>query len=1261
MNTSIEHPEPNGIVQPSRFSSQSETALSALRSPSAPFVWVTLLAGLLFLLFSAPAARADRTPAGCTGSGLGISLFTSIPDVHIGDTLFYSVLVFNTPFPACNASEIQAWVVTPDGVTNTVTLLRTTLEPGQSDLYNNVVSYVVRAQDILPDGTLRATANDTGVIHQNDTNSRGGGFQGVNTEVNLPCIALTAQCVGSVGENGAITFTGTVTNCGNNILVGVTVTNFNDNGSFTVLFPTNLAIGQIATFSGSWVPLNPCGPNTATLTARATDEFTATPKAVTSFTTVTCQNTLSPGIKVTKACPAGQIIPGQMLTFSGSVSNTGNVTLTNIVVVNSQPAANTTVFTRPTLAPGEEVTFNGSYTAPTNCSVADTLTATATSRCGVGVSSVASATCPILTTPQISVTAACPTTPVTPGSTVTYSGTVSNTGNITLKNVVVVSDRPAANTTVFTAPTLAPGASAAFTGSYTVPANACSVIANLNATGQDQCTDLVVTSPFTSTCPVTTAPAIAVTLACPATPPASDGSITYSGTVRNSGNVTLNNVTVVNSQAVPNTNSGPFSFGTINSVSTAVVDRFVIGSGFNGLTYAGEDHGYGATEFYSMRKAGTGTSYFDTIIAGTANIADRFDASSRNFDAVAYAAPDVGYGPVIFYYLSHDNAGVSTFGSITPGGVVGVTTDHFVVGNNFDALTFAATDVGYGANLFYYVRHDATGLSTFGTINPALPGTITDRFTIGFNVDALVFTNLSVPGYGANLFYYLRHDASGASTFGTILVTGLNTATVTDRLPVGMNATELAFTATDVGFGPNLFYFLRGGGNATGTNTQTVFTVPSLAPGASANFTTTLSAPVDACSISSTVTATGSDACTSALVSNSASATCPLTASPSIAVTQVCPESPAVPGGTLTYSGTVPNTGNTTLTNVVVLNNLSGATPVFTSATLVPGATANFTGSYVAPTNCSSTSTSTATARSVCGVAVSNSSTVTCTIQTAPQISVTAVCPTAPVAPGGTLTYSGTVRNTGNITLKNVAVVSDRPAANTTVFTVATLAPGASAAFTGSYTVTADACSLTANLRATGQDQCTDAAVTSTFASTCNSTTTPAIAVTLACPATPAVGGGVINYTGTVKNSGNVTLNNVTVVSSQAVPSTVFTVPSLAPGVSANFTANVAAPADTCSVSSVVTASGTDNCAGTVVNNSASATCTLVTAPRIAVTQNCPANPAGPGELVTYGGSVSNAGNITLTNVVVTQGTQVPSETIWVDDALPASAVEGFD
>src|SRR5205807_5618382 len=101
----------------------------------------------------------------------------------------------------------------------------------------------------------------------------------------------------------------------------------------------------------------------------------------------------------------------------------------------------------------------------------------------------------------------------------------------------------------------------------------------------------------------------------------------------------------------------------------------------------------------------------------------------------------------------------------------GVVDDLFVVGNNFDALTFAATDVGYGANLFYYLRRDANGRSTFGTINAALPGTITDRFIVGTNFDALAFTATDV-GYGANMFYYLRHGANGVSTFGTISATG---------------------------------------------------------------------------------------------------------------------------------------------------------------------------------------------------------------------------------------------------------------------------------------------------------------------------------------------------------------------------------------------------------------------------------------------------------------------------------------------------------
>jgi len=448
--------------------------------------FAALIAAFFFLQLGSPSALAHQSPVGCTGSGLGIDLFAHVGDVHVGDTIRYSVRLFNSPFPACDATEIGAEIVTPDGITNSITALlrRNALPPGESDFYTNVVSYVVRAQDIRSDGTVRATALDAGTIHQNDTNSKGGGNQGVNTEVNLPCLQISALCIGGIGENGAIRFTGTVTNCGNSTLAGVTVTNLVDSGSFMVLMPTKLAIGQSVDFSGSWVPANPCGPNVALLTVRGTDEFTATPHTVTNFTTIACQNTLTPGIKVTKSCPVQAAAPGQMLVFSGTVANTGNVTLTNIVVLNDWPAPNTPVFLLASLAPGGVAPFTGQYAATTNCSMSDTLTANAQGLCGGAVTSSATATCPIFTRPALLVTQTCPVNAVLQGGILTYSGKVLNIGNTTLSNIVVVNDKPAAGTVIFTLASLAPGASAVFTGSYQVPSNCCVVSSTLLASGR---------------------------------------------------------------------------------------------------------------------------------------------------------------------------------------------------------------------------------------------------------------------------------------------------------------------------------------------------------------------------------------------------------------------------------------------------------------------------------------------------------------------------------------------------------------------------------------------------------------------------------------------------------------------------------------------------------------------------------------------------------------------------------------------------------
>jgi uncharacterized repeat protein (TIGR01451 family) len=295
-----------------------------------------------------------------------------------------------------------------------------------------------------------------------------------------------------------------------------------------------------------------------------------------------------------------------------------------------------------------------------------------------------------------------------------------------------------------------------------------------------------------------------------------------------------------------------------------------------------------------------------------------------------------------------------------------------------------------------------------------------------------------------------------------------------------------------------------------------------------------------------------------------------------------------------------------TLTNIVVVNSQPVAnTPVYTLASLAPGAVAQFTGSYLAPTNCSVADTLVVRANSRCGVAVTDTASATCTITTSPQIAVTAICPTAPVIPGATLTYSGTVRNTGNIGLTDVVVVSDLPAANTTVFTAATLAPGATANFTGSYTVPADACSVTATFTSRGKDMCTAATVTKSVTTTCTITTAPAIAVTLACPTVSASTGGLLTLSGTVRNSGNVTLNNVFVVNNHPAANTPVIGPlTLAPGAVNNFTTSFTTPADTCSISSTVTATGNDKCTAALVSNSATATCMLLSTPRLIVTEN---------------------------------------------------------
>ncbi len=1159
-----------------------------------------LLLALALLIFGPTRTNAQGIPPGCSGSAIGISLFTSAPDVHIGDTLTYSVSVFNGIIgnpTSCDASNITASLTTPDGVVHPIVLRRTYLMHGQSDFYSNVVSYVARAQDVRPDGTLRATAEDTATIFQNDTPSTGGANQGVNTEVSLPCIQLFVQCVPSVGENGAIVFNGTITNCGNNTLVGVTVTNYVNGGAFPVFFPTNLLRGQSVSFTGSYVPDDPCQPSTATLVATGRDQFTANPRTVISTNLTTCSAVITRGIRVTKTCPVGPTAPGALLTFSGSVSNTGNITISNVVVVNNQPAPNTPVFTRASLAPGEVANFTGSYIAPTNCSVTDTLTATATGSCGVPVSSTASATCALTTAPAITVTEVCPITPGVSGGSSSYGGVVRNSGNITLNNVVVVSDRPAPNTVVLTVASLAPGASANYSANFTVPLNVCSVTTSVRATGNDSCTGTAVTNTATATCPITTAPAIAVTLACPATQSTNGGLITYTGTVRNSGNVTLNNIVVTAPQSSPSTvfttpslapgASANFTASFTAPTSNCSVSSTVIATGSDNCTSAS--------------------------VTNTASATCTLATNPRLIVTQLCSASPVSPGGVLAYSGTVSNAG-------------NVTVTNIVVTN------------------------DRTGTTPVFTTAQLLPGATTNfngSYTVPANADCSITSTLTARGNDLCSGSVVTHAASA-----TCSITGTPLINVTLNCPANSVVTGNSITFSGTVSNPGNVTLV----NVTVVNNQaspsTVLTVATLAPGASANFNATFFSPANACSVSSTVTARGSNTCAGVFATASASATCTLLTSPALVVRQNCPVTPVSAGGVLAYSGSVSNAGNLTLTNVNVINNQTGTNIIYTAVTLLPGAVSNFTGSYTVPagTLCTISSTATATGREICaGNTLTNTATATCTLATAPAIAVTLNCPVNPVAPGGTVSYTGNVLNSGNVTLNNVTVVNNQ-ASPSTVLTVASLAPGASASFTASFTTPLDACSVSSSVIARGTGACNSAVVTNSASATCLLVTTPLLTVTQTCPT---LSGGVLTYSGTVSNAGNISLTNVIVRNDRSGGTVVFSVATLAPRARASFTGSYTALADACSLTSTVTATAADKCTGSNVVATFTATCSLPTNPRIVVTQTCPTVQVAPGGTLVYSGTVSNAGNSTLNNVVVTSDRTGATNVFFIASLAP--------
>ncbi|MGC9449319.1 DUF7507 domain-containing protein [Cereibacter johrii] len=1056
---------------------------------------------------------------------------------------------------------------------------------------------------------------------------------------------------------------------------------------------------------------------------------------------------------------------GDVLAYTFSVTNAGNVTLTDVTVSDdSLPDLVLTGGPIATLAPGESdsTTFTASYSLKQEDLdrgfVENTALATGTyagpggtpaevtDRSGTEASNDAPTVATVPPAPAITlvkaVDASGVSSPAVLGEPLTYSFTVTNTGNVTLEDVTVT-DTSLPGIVLSGGPiTLAPGESDAttFTATYalkqadidrgSVENTALVTGTHVDGNGAETEVEDVSGTEATNDLPTRTdveaAPAIAlvktVDLSGLSSPVVAGDVLTFGFAVTNTGNVTLTDVTVTDDSLADLVLTG----SPIASLAPNATDSTSYTASYT-LTQADIDRGFVentalATGTYTDG-AGTETEVEDTSGTDTSN-----DTPTRaNLDAlpsialvkavdVSAVSSPAAVGDLLTYSFTVTNTGNVTLTDVT-------VTDESLAGlvltgdpipslapNATDATTYSATyalkqaDIDRG-----YVEN--TALAT---------GTYTDGAGTETEVE-------DVSGTAA------ANDTATRANLGTTptiaLVKAVDATAISSPAAVG-DLLTYSFTVTNTG-------------NVTLTDVTVtddsladlVLTgdpIPSLAPNATdaTTYTATYAlkqADIDRGFVENTALVTGTytdGAGTETAVedvsgteaTNDTGTRADLEAAPSIALVKTVDasavSSPAAVGDLLTYSFAVTNTGNVTLTGVTVTDeSLAGL--VLTGSpipTLAPGATdataytatyaltqADIDRGFVENTALvTGTHTDGAGAKTevedISGTEASNDTGTRADLDTAPSVAlvktVDASAVSSPAAVGDLLTYSFAVTNTGNVTLTDVTVTDDSLAGLVlTGDPIPSLAPNATdattytatyalkqadidrgyventALVTGTYT---DGAGAETEVQDISGSEATNDTVTRA-----DLDTAPAIVlvktVDASAVSSPAAVGELLTYSFTVTNTGNVTLTDVT-VTDDSLAGLVLTgdpIPSLAPNATdaTTYTATYAlkqADIDRGFVENTALVTGTytdgagaetevEDISGTEATNDTATRADLDALPSIALVKtvdvSAVSSPAAVGDLLTYSFAVTNTGNVTLTDVTVTD-TSLPGLTL---------------
>ena len=889
------------------------------------------------------------------------------PDPVIpGQTLTYTIVVENLgPSDAANVAVtenvpagLSSINVTPSTGTWTAPIWTVGNMPAGSTQTMTITAVV----DELPDGTIIVnTASVTSGTNDPDPENNISTVTSTVTASPQISLSKTADKTANVQAGETITYTYVVTNTGNVVMNNIILSDdHSGSGTLSAFSPEPpvalLAVGASVTFTATYVVtqqdinLQNDIVNTATATATyagnnysSSDNETVVLVASEPLVVITKNGLL----KLDIIEPNDVANAGDEVIYTFIVKNDGNVTLYDVAV--SDPLPGITIQNNGfigTMLPGDEVTLIGSYillqTDIDAGVISNTATVNAEDPQGNPVSDSDNDIHNLPASGNIDLLKAGTFNDESgdgfaqPGETITYNFTVTNTGNVTISNLVINDANVGVTNLVVVPSTLLPGENGAASISYTITqedVDAGGVYNLAVATGQDpngvpvedQSSDPNPLDPndpnYDPDCPDCTftelpqEPGIAITKTADPKTYAEGDLITYTIVVENTGNVTLSNIVVDDPllPAITSVNIGILAPGATytltgtyittgtDMVNASVVNVATVSTTFNNIQYTGSDE--------------------ETITAIRADL------------AITKTGPNtVTAGEVITYTITVNNIGPDTAENVTITDEVPVeiinpvfSTDNFVNSDPWIS-PYLIGDLASGQSFSFQIRGTVNNNTPVGTIisNTVIVGSDTFDHVPGNNTSTKE-TDVNTSA-DLEIVKTVSSDPVVAGTAITYTLTVTNYGTsdaqavqVSDIVPAGI----LNPTFSDDGgatwnpwSSPYVYGALEAGGSFSLQITGVVN--PALANNTLLTNTTTVSSSTpdpDPDNNTSTVTTTVvRQADLSVVKSQVNPATLP-------AITVIDP-SQAVPGTKIYYLLVVENFGPSYATNAVVTDNL---------------------------------------------------------------------------------------------------------------------------------------------------------------------------------------------------------------------------------------------------------------------------------------------------------------------------------------------------